>query len=333
MQGSSKNGLTSVIILFTALLLAFFCANAVVVRTGALEGISLTDYLADEFRIWLLSPPSQGRTCRINSTALEPLCIAEERGYQVRIPTSTMSINSIGLRDKEYSLEKAAGTYRIFVAGDSFSFGVGVNDGETFSDVLEEMLNARYNGTLFEVFNLGIPGADIGDEYSRLRGYMDYSPDMLILQSHTNDIHGCTAFKDELDRIIDGGENAVAESPQQGQEAQLSREKLREKIALGMEKGRRCACILGALSSMLGLTLEREIPLLAYDIDTPDEYACLDDVNASGYHYMKAQKRIRIDFVSRKDTHPNREGHLKMAEELFTGVTSVINSTRPELLK
>ena len=328
-----KRVLVNVMVLCITLTLAFLFADALVVWTGALEGISLADYLTDEFRIWLVPLPDQGRMCRLNSTALEPLCVAEYQGYHVRIPSSTMRINSIGLRDKEYPLEKAAGTYRIFVTGDSFTFGIGVDNGETFSDILEEMLNARYRGSQFDVFNLGIWGRAIDDEYYHLVRYLDYSPDMLVLQSLTNDIHECAKLKEDLNRIIESGEQTTIEAVQQNERAQLSREHLREEMARGMGKEQRCACILESFSLMLNLAVERDIPLIVYDMDTPEEYACLDDVNASNYYYVRAQMRTRREWISREDTHPNRDGHRKIAEELYNVVTSVINSTRPEVLK
>src|SRR5712692_1770548 len=50
-------------------------------------------------------------------------------------------INSLGLRDKEISREKPAGTRRILMLGDSFTEGNGVDETETFSSRLQAKLN------------------------------------------------------------------------------------------------------------------------------------------------------------------------------------------------
>src|SRR2546430_1564409 len=61
----------------------------------------------------------------------EAVCGSEEFEMKVKI-------NSLGMRDREYSVEKPKGTYRILVLGDSYTFGSGVQADETYAKLLEK---------------------------------------------------------------------------------------------------------------------------------------------------------------------------------------------------
>lgn len=65
-------------------------------------------------------------------------------------------VNSLGLRDREYSEEKIPGSFRILMMGDSFVEGYGVNIEDTFVKILENMLANEYSDKKFEVINCGI---------------------------------------------------------------------------------------------------------------------------------------------------------------------------------
>lgn len=51
--------------------------------------------------------------------------------------------NSIGLRDKEYSLEKKSDHYRIFILGSEVTFGHGLELENTYTKKLEVLLNKK----------------------------------------------------------------------------------------------------------------------------------------------------------------------------------------------
>jgi lysophospholipase L1-like esterase len=72
--------------------------------------------------------------------------------------------NSMGLRDKDYSLEKPDGIYRIVVLGDSITEALQVKDDEVYTEVLEASLNAVENATTYEVLNLGMSGFGTADQ-------------------------------------------------------------------------------------------------------------------------------------------------------------------------
>jgi lysophospholipase L1-like esterase len=98
-----------------------------------------------------------------------------------------VSINSRGLRDREYSVEKPPGTYRIMMLGDSTTFGWGVPIGDTAAKQLERGLNAA-GGRHVEVLNAGVGNYNTVQEVSAYveRGRL-YRPDLVVLVYFIND--------------------------------------------------------------------------------------------------------------------------------------------------
>jgi carbamoyltransferase len=81
----------------------------------------------------------------------------EGGGYLVRA-------NAMGLRaDREYTPEKAPGSYRVLLFGDSFTAGDGVSNARRYGDVLE----ASTPG--LEVYNFGISGSGTDQQYLAYR--------------------------------------------------------------------------------------------------------------------------------------------------------------------
>jgi hypothetical protein len=68
---------------------------------------------------------------------------------------SRVRTNSLGLRGAEIPASKSAGRERILVLGDSYAFGYGVGDEDTFAAVLERELNAEPGGRRVVVANCG----------------------------------------------------------------------------------------------------------------------------------------------------------------------------------
>ncbi len=76
----------------------------------------------------------------------------------------TYSTNGLGLRGEWPQLDPDAGNQRrVALVGDSFTFGIGVDDGETFASLLgRSSSGVRY-------LNAGIPGYSTGQEYLFLK--------------------------------------------------------------------------------------------------------------------------------------------------------------------
>lgn len=105
------------------------------------------------------------------------------------------SFNNAGIRGtKNYSLEKPPNTNRIVVVGDSFSFGEGVNDNETYSAALEKKLAKT------EVLNLAVHGYGTDQMLLRLESTgLRYNPDLVIFAFVADDLwRNLLGFRDYL---------------------------------------------------------------------------------------------------------------------------------------
>jgi hypothetical protein len=95
---------------------------------------------------------------------------------------SHFSTNSLGMRDKEYSLTKPANTKRIVVIGDSFAMGSGVSDSENYPTVLEELLGDNYKDINIEVLNFGVGGYGLRNYVAVLNEKaMAFDPDLVLI--------------------------------------------------------------------------------------------------------------------------------------------------------
>lgn len=95
--------------------------------------------------------------------------------------------NSRGLRYRDIPQEESPGTYRVFVSGDSFTEGLGVEDGQRFTDLLERQFHSSYSNALF--INGGLTGTG-PLQYGKL--FLDvglsYRPDALLICVFVNDV-------------------------------------------------------------------------------------------------------------------------------------------------
>lgn len=97
------------------------------------------------------------------------------------------TINSLGLRDKEYPIDKQAQTYRVLITGDSFTEGFGVEDNDIFVNKLEVYLNQTFDYN-FEVINVGVSSWSATPEYLYLKNYgLQLSPDLVVLVATISD--------------------------------------------------------------------------------------------------------------------------------------------------
>lgn len=99
------------------------------------------------------------------------------------------TINSLGLRGSEPGNPKPVGSFRILVAGDSTTFGWGVNDHETYAVRLEQLIRHQRSPVRDEVINAGVNGYDLRQTSSLLR-YLTprLQPDLILLGLFWNDL-------------------------------------------------------------------------------------------------------------------------------------------------
>ncbi|OGW75964.1 MAG: hypothetical protein A2Z72_04685 [Omnitrophica bacterium RBG_13_46_9] len=101
-----------------------------------------------------------------------------------KIPKST---NASGFRYKEdIAYEKTKDEYRIFVLGDSSTFGHGVRDNKTFAAQLEKMFDDRYRRKIL-VINAACPGHTTYQNLIELRQMvLPFHPDMVIVANNND---------------------------------------------------------------------------------------------------------------------------------------------------
>ena len=97
-----------------------------------------------------------------------------------------ISINSLGFRGEQVTLEKAPEKFRILCLGDSFTFGSFVNDEDTFPHLLGETFLRQ--GMSVEVINGGVGGTTIIDQAYFLRKGLVMKPDLVLLTFSENDV-------------------------------------------------------------------------------------------------------------------------------------------------
>jgi len=96
--------------------------------------------------------------------------------------TSWIEVNSKGLRGAEIDYPKPPGEYRILVTGDSFTFAEQVNQQETFTQRLEDRLNAERGDRHYRVLNAGSNGWATANEavYLTKEG-VRFTPDVVVV--------------------------------------------------------------------------------------------------------------------------------------------------------
>jgi lysophospholipase L1-like esterase len=91
------------------------------------------------------------------------------------------------MQDFAYSDAKAPGTYRIVVAGDSFSFGPNMQFDDVFPKRLERMLSMNSGGLKAEVINKGVAGYSTRDEVNIVKQAVAAKADLVVVQMTLND--------------------------------------------------------------------------------------------------------------------------------------------------
>ncbi len=139
---------------------AMLCALAAegIVRVAYSSG--RLEYVPDDETLWCYLP---------NQTGYEWLKRPKRRS-----PTATLVERGFRSNGNEYSGD---GRVRVLALGDSYTFGWGVEDQETFCSQLEQLSNGK-----LEVINAGMPGWGVFQEEIRLRRVIDtIRPDYVLV--------------------------------------------------------------------------------------------------------------------------------------------------------
>lgn len=96
--------------------------------------------------------------------------------------------NSYGMRDQEPFPLSDTSVCNIIVVGDSFTFGFGVSEQDTYPNILEELLGNDTTGGNIQVLNLGVGGYSIRDEtiVIKYKG-LKWKPKLIVIGYVLND--------------------------------------------------------------------------------------------------------------------------------------------------
>ncbi|MFC1878509.1 SGNH/GDSL hydrolase family protein [Chloroflexota bacterium] len=136
-----------------------------------------------------ISPPYMYTNHQANGFTLQP-------GFSTQQSTldgiTLYQINNQGIRSStEYqtynNFQNTQGIQRLFVIGDSFTFGWGAEEQETFPYILERLLNKQNSN--YKVINLGVPGYNTSQSYNRMLEYAKLlgNPDIVLYMFCPND--------------------------------------------------------------------------------------------------------------------------------------------------
>jgi GDSL-like Lipase/Acylhydrolase family len=155
----------------------------------------LVSLLAAELLVRLLGAAPQVSVIRagrfqLSSNPLvgyEPVPGLEYQGGSLAFFDYVGASNRLGYRDRDHSVAKPAGTFRIVVLGDSVAAGLRVDRYEdTFPALLETRL--RDAGVPAEVINLGVSGYNTRQEVETLKDKgLRFEPDLVLLAYTLND--------------------------------------------------------------------------------------------------------------------------------------------------
>lgn len=107
-------------------------------------------------------------------------------GYDI---PGEVSINSLGFRGEEFGAVKPPGVYRIVALGGSTTYGIGLNDDETYPYYLQKELRKRLGTDKIEVINAGLVSATTAENLPRfLLKILPLKPDMIIFYEGYNDL-------------------------------------------------------------------------------------------------------------------------------------------------
>jgi lysophospholipase L1-like esterase len=126
----------------------------------------LEQYAPDPELLWRLRPGQSTRT-KIGH-------------YPVRI-------NSMGMRGPEFSCQRSTNTFRVIVFGDSYTFGWGVRQEETYAAQLQQLLQKAWPQLYVEVWNAGCNGYSLMQEVASLRRLNSCRPDLTVISCSFND--------------------------------------------------------------------------------------------------------------------------------------------------
>jgi lysophospholipase L1-like esterase len=242
-----------------------------------------------------------------------------QRGWEYRVRVGEDGFRSVpALPDP--------GAARIVVLGDSYAFGYGVDDDETFAQRLAELLRGRA-----EVRNWGVPGYNLAQqvELLRVRG-PEAAPDIVVVALHPNDFEP-TVFDHprQVTWVRASHVYAVVKHllyVNEDVEASLERTRL-ERIDQG----------LAAFATLLELRERLGFTLVLFKVSC---WRGVDDGEVAQLFFDARRRAVQVvdldaafcaafgEFTIPDDGHPTAEGHERLALRLLPTIEKLMEGPR-----
>ena len=119
------------------------------------------------------------------STDIRFVYDSNPRGYFGKNNEIDHKTNSWGFRGKEFSKSKPGNTFRIAFLGDSYTFGEGVKDTDTYAEQTVAQLKKKYSSstTKFDSYNFGVSGYSFIHEWLLLNDLvLKINPDVIVFK-------------------------------------------------------------------------------------------------------------------------------------------------------
>lgn len=113
----------------------------------------------------------------------------------------SVTINNLGYRGTDIPLAKPANEFRIFMTGDSFTFGDYVHDDQTLPAQLEKELKKSCGAV--RVINGGLGGSTISDQIELSRRALVLNSDLVVVVFSENDFSDLGKGKDMWRRLAE----------------------------------------------------------------------------------------------------------------------------------
>jgi lysophospholipase L1-like esterase len=268
----------------------------------------------------------------------------------VRFAGKRLTTSDGGYRGAEVKTPKDPLTYRIVGIGDSYMFGQGVSDDETYLSLLPALMNGAIPGRTIETLNLAVPGYNTVMEVETLRERAAaLEPDLVLIEIVGNDLDLPNFLWNSVDPwtlrrsfLLDLVRKRLASTGRAAATPELSEAPLeeggpRETFSHAADRvPRRYASMVGpeafdqAIKQLGDLSRDRHIRVLALTHGVWFEDAMLKTLAENGIRVLVLRSALRQrarasgapDYprsplaLSPADLHPSTLGHRAIAEEL-----------------
>ena len=189
MQASRARRLLARAALALGSLVLGLCAAELAVRVAGLSVPARSDAGAQNARQDVPESVAPGIVFELRPGQTSSETFPGAPGEEPRVVT--YRVNELGFRGAPVAPEKPAQVFRIVALGDSFTYGTGVDEGDTWPAQLEARLRELAPERPLEVLNWGVPAYNTRQEIAQLNQRVKtYRPDLVLLCAYVNDASG-----------------------------------------------------------------------------------------------------------------------------------------------